>query len=200
MKKLLKLNLDELAEIMPVLDRREMSKIVGGDIYHLNASGQVVKVDKDSSVNKIVCEGDNSGFILPSTTTVTSGIYGNQGRSGLAISGGNAKLFEYLADNTDVEWGMSSNSSDEKNGKKGTSNAFITTNYDHSTVDIHPVQGYTNYTHNHPEGSGPSWGYDDNVKASYGKNGRQGKKEGLSYNSWSVYKGKDSEGEKYEFF
>lgn len=197
MKKLLKFNLDELAEIMPVLDRCEMKKIVGGDIYYLNASGKLVNVVTDSSVNKIVCEGDSSGFILPSTTTVCSGNYGINNRSGLAISGGNAKLFEYLANNTDVEWGMSSNNSDEKNGKKGTSNAYITTNYDHSTVDIHPLPGYTNYTHNHPEGSGPSWGYDDNVKAAYSKNGRQGQQQGLSYKNWGVYKGKDNG---YEYF
>ncbi len=147
MKKLQRKQLFELMQEMPMLDRHELLSIVGGDQYYLDRSGHLINTVSNPNVHEIHVDGAKKSFTIDSGTIIRSGSTDNghgQYRDALFIDGANKGLFEYMADNTNVEWGLSYKGS----GKRFDGKMY--TNFDESTLDIDPHKGYDTHVHNHP--------------------------------------------------
>lgn len=145
MKTLQRMQLDKLKKEMPMLDQEELGMVIGGDRYCFDKSGHLYNTIADDNVNEIYVDGAKKPYtIVDSGTTIHAG---DKEHSGVSIDGADKKLFEYMADNTDVEWGYSYNG----NGKSYTGK--LNTDHDHSGVEVSPHKGYENFVHNHPGGA-----------------------------------------------
>lgn len=146
MKKLTKEILFRFEKSFRILNTNEMRNFIGGDKYIFNASGQITDVIPESGNDMVYANGDTSGFELGQYTHVSSGMVGEQNRQGILISGASFELFEYFAKKTNVEWGLSYNSTSQKEEFNGT----LSTNFDTSTIDPVFCKGDDSYIHSHP--------------------------------------------------
>ena len=155
--KIQKYTLSQMKEALESLSNREKSVFSGGVKYTVDRDGIFSHPIADGNNYATVecgsetyrCQGDlvfnhstipydnpNNGW--PTQGTLTS------------ITGGDKGLFEFLADNTDVEWGASWNG-----GKKAGSStsAYLTTiNKKDMSVD-YVKPGYDTHAHSHPNES-----------------------------------------------
>ena len=110
MKELKRNQISELRKTVPMLDSKELSSIIGGDMYYFDENGRLSD-DVVKSEENVIYIGDKcmslSGTLdgLESIPVDSSGIL----FSGAGVS---SQLFEFLAENTNVEWAYGYNSRD----------------------------------------------------------------------------------------
>lgn len=146
MKQLTKETLCRFEKNFRILSTNEMRSLIGGDKYIFNASGQITEIIPESGKHIVYANGDNSGFELGQYTNISSGIVGEGNRQGVLISGASFDLFEYFAQRTNVEWGLSYDSRNNEDEFKGT----LSTNCNASEIDPVFCKGDDSYTHSHP--------------------------------------------------
>ena len=141
MKELKRNQISELRKTVPMLDSKELSSIIGGDMYYFDENGRLSD-DVVKSEENVIYIGDKcmslSGTLdgLESIPVDSSGIL----FSGAGVS---SQLFEFLAENTNVEWAYGYNSTMD-GGMMGSSHR------QHS-VDLSNGNwgSYDNFVHNH---------------------------------------------------
>ena len=140
MKKLTKKSLEELAKVMPVLSEMEMRSHVGGDHYYFSSEGKLIR--QVSSIENVFHAGGE--------TLDISGTFSVKQSSGLMIEGSNIgrDVFEFLADNTSVEWGYSSKNDSQEGYLYSSHERHHLTPTD---IDLYK-EGYDNFYHSHGEG------------------------------------------------
>lgn len=189
MKTLKRMQLEDLKNEMPLLDRYEILSIVGGGTeYIFNKSGQIISTRTGDDVEDRYCVSGCAWMDVDSgTTTITSGSnVGGEGRAGVLIQGGNKEMFEYFADNTDVEWGMS-----YKSGKKHKNDPVVmSTNYSTDSVDLVATSGYNRFVHSHPNNNTEASPNDQRVAYDYIKGN---KSSNYDYDSFEIYTKKKNE-------
>lgn len=140
MKKLVKSSLEELALEMPVLTELEQMAFIGGDKYVFNDKGELIETEECDEDYFVVGFGDTAKELqLSGDLTLT------QDNSGIGFEGSAMQkdVFEFLAQNTTVEWGYSFN---EENNTQG----FLYTSNDETTINGLPYKdGYDSFVHNH---------------------------------------------------
>lgn len=200
MKKLTKSSLEELAQTMPVLSEQEQSLYVGGDIYIMDQNGRIIDTQSSSTAHGLLIQGtgpDNSGVYTDLESGVMpvakkydieeSGVVVGQGEE-LCFEGENVKLslFEFLANNTKVEWGMSYN--------KGEDGGYLDTRHQESSSTHRGSRDkYDSFVHNHAGGTGAS--PDDIV--TFDEYNTPNEK-GNSYENFSIYNEQTGEYEEYK--
>lgn len=151
MKVLTKKSLDELAKVLPVVDRQEMQAYVGGDLFRLNGDGTVERIESrpDDVVDTLISQKTGAGGITLSPG-ILSGMLAGMATALVGNTADGKKLFEYCADNSWVEWGY---------GKNAQGEGIIWTNNNGSHVSLYPeITGVCSLvTHSHVgAGGGPS--------------------------------------------
>lgn len=170
MKKNSSFNLEELAKVMPVLTEKEQSTFIGGDRYLFNRSGKLVGQEEDPNNYFTIVEynKDKDEYIEKASMGINGEVEQNhQLGTGYMFegSGMNVDVFKFMADNTTVEWGLSTS---------GDSTGFLITSNDSTFVNtpLFDGGGYDKHYHSHP-GYGTQGFSDDDKKAAVGfeKNG-----------------------------
>ena len=174
MRTILKKQLQELRQEMPIIDKEELMTCVGGDRYYFDTSGNYTRIP-DSTVNKIYAGEDTKGFKIDEATVIEQYTIEDSDKSGVSISGASYKMFEYLAQNTDYEWALSYNGL----GKKPE--GFLNTDFKEDAVNPLYKKGYDSIIHSHPHNSDPS-SQDQAVKSGLIYQGE------YDYKSFAVYK------------
>ena len=160
MLRLERIHLQDLEKKFPNLSMEDQVLLMGGgSTYTFDRTGRMT-VTQNAYDHDVVYAG--TGSFIPSrnlTYTTFDGEWDDDGNgiltsySGIRFSGASRKLFEFLSENTDVEWGLSCNN-DGRNP-----DGVMTTNYNESTVrpDTNLINpGYESLYHSHPHGNGPS--------------------------------------------
>lgn len=149
-KKLTRATIDELQKEMPVLNQYEENGIIGGGgLYIINVNGTISYSANSSSDEVIIAIGSiDSGNIirLPGDTQINPTPDGGYMITG---SGINRSLYEYITQNTRVEWALYENSETGYCGGMNTSCI-----YDKAT--FYDMPGCDTATHNHEYNSNPS--------------------------------------------
>lgn len=172
MKKIIKKNLDELARIMPVLSEYEQQRFVGGKVVLMDENGYIIDLDKaedshyqeirdlfterNMSYSSYNMDAGTTYFMIASKNDLkikdSSGTYLNNGYdTSINAEGdieGNAitkDVFEFIARNTDVEWGYYSTSG-------GAYGRLVTSNSGTSVCVLNENEQvkYDSYYHSHP--------------------------------------------------
>jgi len=164
MAKIKKYSLEQLSKVNQILNKEEeMFLIGGGTAYIMDNYGNIQATnpcdgnDRISIVNGstygstfVPDYGSSSGSEIDSgktfmlSSSITTSHYGQNG-AGLTIEGqgSNTALFQFLANNTSVEWGLNSNG-------KGGDNCCINSSHETSELDGLFLKGYDSYYHSHP--------------------------------------------------
>lgn len=200
MKKLTKSSLEELAQTMPVLSEQEQSMYVGGDIYIMDARGNLLRTDPSSTAHGLFIQGMEAGDSgvytdLKSGVMLSEETYSVKGESGtvtekqaLIMQGPDldVSLFEFMAEHTIVEWGMSYN--------KGENGGYMDTTHEKNVVShkFNPNK-YDSFIHNHAGGTGPS---PDDMKAfdRFGASDTSGN----GYETYTIYNEQTRDYEEYK--
>lgn len=145
MKTITKKSLEELAKEMPVIEEFEMRQVIGGDKYVFNEMGALVNVIPD--LNNYFTVLDENGkekaemalsdqFTRDTEDWPTGSMF-----VGRAIT---EDVFKFMADNTKVEWALSTNSG----------GGLLTTSEQMDRV-AHPLDPdnneYEKFYHSHPD-------------------------------------------------
>lgn len=157
MRTILKKQLQELRQEMPIIDKEELMTFVGGDRYYFDTSGNFMRV-ADSNENKVYAGNDTVGINIDNVTEIEAYIDNSSNLSGVSISGAKYELFEYLAKNTDYEWALSYNGSGDK------PEGFMNTNFQEDTINPLYKEGFDSIIHSHPNNGDPS-PQDEEVKS-----------------------------------
>lgn len=177
------------------MSEKEQDLYVGGDVFVMDQFGHIINTVSDSTKHGLMIEGtgpDNSGVY----TDLDSGVMpveryrdesGNKVPDGLYFEGDNVKLslFEFLADNTKVEWGMSYN--------KGEDGGYLDTMHQESSSTHHGSRDkYDSFVHNH---AGGTWASPDDLTTfdQYNTPNKNGNK----YDNFSIYNEQTHEYEEY---
>ncbi|MCM1511485.1 MAG: hypothetical protein NC116_12330 [Clostridium sp.] len=181
----------ELSQECTALSHQEMGGIVGGDIYYLDQYGHLDedKTVLDSGVNKVVVTtstGREREMTLDASTSFTNvkegDAYGNDQKydnSGMVITNASYRLFEFLAQNTEVEWAIS------YTGKKKNWDGVVNTSHQKQKVEFIPLSGYSHHVHYHPSGLPLASDNDMHNQANY--NHKSEKYPDYDYSYWGIY-------------
>ncbi len=109
-RKLTRATIDEVRKEMLVLSLNEEKGVIGGgNLYIIDAQGKITYSSSMSSEqNQIVIGSIDSGNIFYFSGDVSFVSVANGYR--ISGSGVSKRMFEFLANNTDVEWAMYKNS------------------------------------------------------------------------------------------
>lgn len=193
MKTLKKCQLEDLKKEMLMLNCCELLSVIGGDRYIFNKEGVWTDTIEDNGPDIIEVSG--ATYTLEEGTIFQSGqsVGVAEGKSGIIFENAQKGLFEFFANNTDVEWGMSYNDS----GKEKNKPVVITSNYSSNTCDIVPRSGYNSYVHSHPN-SNPKASPDDSEQAQLYTE-LPNVASHYDYDNFYVYTPKKRNGEKYHW-
>lgn len=148
MKKITRKNLMDLAKCMPQLSEFEQRECIGGDKFIFNTKGELVE--------RISCEMNS--FWVGDKSIVLSGALSVSFESGVGLEGNavNKEVFEFFAQNTDVEWALSTS---------GNMQGFLYSSNDESSINAKFAmrKGYDSFYHNH----GGNYANSDNIDMSY---------------------------------
>lgn len=149
-KKLTRALIDEIRKEMPVLSLNEEKEVIGGgNLYIIDNRGTITYSSSSSSErNRIVIGSIDSGNIFYFSGDVSFTSVANGYR--ISGSGVSKSLFEFLANNTDVEWAMY----EDSNSGYG----FIDTSNEFRSVNVGNYSGYDTFYHNHEINPSPSDG------------------------------------------
>lgn len=152
MKTITKKSLDELAKEMPVLKETEMCQLIGGDKYVFDEKGIVIDIIEDPHNYFVVMKGGEEVSIGIGNDFKATCHVGATGANfeGTAI---NRDVFEFMAKNTNVEWGLCTYGTSKPGGYLATSCKENTVEIDTDRVK---EEGYTNLYHNHGNGVDPN--------------------------------------------
>lgn len=149
MKTITKKSLDELAKEMPVLKETEMCQLIGGDKYVFDEKGIVIDIIENSHNYFVVMKGGEEVSIGIGNDFKATCHVGATGANfeGSAI---NREVFEFMAKNTNVEWGLCTYGTSKPGGY------LVTSNQAHSVeLKLNKNQDYTCFYHNHGDGINP---------------------------------------------
>lgn len=171
MKKLVKSSLEELALEMPVLTELEQMAFIGGDKYIFDENG--------SLVNTIPMDHDyfavqNEDFEEVGSIAIEGGIEKNKDwTTGSMFSGEGigVDVFKFMADNTKVEWALSTS---------GNSYGVLTTSERTNSVEHRGQAGFDSFYHSHP-----GWGDYDKASEDDLRSAEDLKK--LGYTNFQIY-------------
>lgn len=176
MKKLTRISLDELAQVMPVLSEWEQKQFVGGDIFYMDRFGRIdpERTEICPGRDQILtspdpADSESTGFYIDipygmklssyDFSDNDSGAKTNKGLlfEDIGASGNYAnekKFFEQLVQGTDVEWGWATN---KKNG-----GGKLFSSHQGGSVDCGPAytKGYDSLTHSHAQLTPNPGGYE----------------------------------------
>lgn len=149
-KKLTRATIDEVRKEMPILSVEEEKSVIGGDggLYIINEDGTIVYSGNSSSDGVIIAIGSiDSGNIirLPRDTQINKTPDGGYMITGSGIS---KSVYEYITQNTRVEWALYENSETGYCGGMNTSNHY-------DNVTLYDMPGCDTATHNHQYNSNP---------------------------------------------
>lgn len=173
MKKIRKTELEELAKTMPILSKNELASMIGGKVVLVDNKGVIINLNnaqedqyseirdmfKDNNLDYSNLDSfdDTTYFIVAGEDSLKmkaqEGTYTSNGNTSTScdVEGdieGNAitkDVFEFLANNTDVEWGYYSASGGEY-GRLVTSNSGT---FAHPLDDVN-ARNYNEFYHSHP--------------------------------------------------
>jgi hypothetical protein len=138
MKKLKRNQISELRKTVPMLDSKELSSIIGGDKYYFDESGHLI--NREESLENVIYIGDKS----MSLSGTLDGLESADG-SGILFSGDgvSSQLFEFMAENTNVEWAYGYNST--------ASGGMMGSSHQNHSVDLSngDWDSYDSFVHNH---------------------------------------------------
>lgn len=141
MRKKIRQALAELSQECTALSQQEMKGVVGGDRYYFDSSGICTHIEVSNEHVAIV--GNNKLALYGSL----SGLNGTGDKcANITGDGVSLGLFEFLAQNTDVEWGYAYNA--------GESGGFLMTSNMEFQIELNKerenmVKGYEYCAHNH---------------------------------------------------
>ena len=184
-----------MAKEMPVLKETEMCQLIGGDKYVFDEKGIVIDIIEDPHNYFVVMKGGEEVSIGIGNDFKATCHVGATGANfeGSAI---NREVFEFMAKNTNVEWGLSTYGTTKPGGYLVTSNSEH-----HLSVNDAYKEGYTNFYHNH--GNVDDSNMQTNIKNFYGLPSDSDKDaistaKNLGYESFFIYnKVADPEMSKY---
>lgn len=150
-RKITRATIDEIRKEMPNLNDDEEKSVIGGQggLYIISDDGRIVFSSNSSSDGVIIAIGSiDSGNIirLPGDTQINQTPDGGYMITG---SGINKDLFEYIAQNTSVEWALYGNSENGYIPGMNTSNHY-------RDVTIYGMPGCDTVYHNHEYNPNPS--------------------------------------------
>lgn len=147
-RKLRRADIDEIQKELPILSKEENKSIIGGgNLYIIDDQGNITYSSNTPSDKTMIAVGSiDSGdiFYLPGDVS----FYKAENGYRISGSGVSKKLFEFLSNNTHVEWAMYENST---NGY-----AFIDTSNQYHSVAVDNYSGYDTFYHNHEYNHLPS--------------------------------------------
>lgn len=174
MKKIRKTELEELAKTMPILSKNELASMIGGKVVLVDNKGVMINLnnaqeDQYSEIRDLFRDNnldysnldsfdDTTYFIVAGEDSLKmkaqEGTYTSHGYTDTScnVEGdieGNAitkDVFEFLANNTDVEWGYYSASGGEY-GRLVTSNSGTFAN----PIPTSDARNYNEFYHSHPK-------------------------------------------------
>jgi len=183
MSKIKKYGLSHLVKTMQTLNDVEKSMFVGGDIIYMDSKGSIVGVTEDSNSYDTIVIGNTyytcSGHV---TTTIENDIswsdtdsqqtvYGSR----LELQGGDYGLFQFLADNTSVEWQGFYNGGEDVDS---ATLCMLRTIHSSNQVTGSIPTGYNSTIHSHVYGSSSMSEGDEEAAEAYGDFG---------YSTFAVY-------------
>lgn len=170
-KKVKRLSLSKIEKQMKTLTIKEKLSTIGGKTIYMDSNGSIIDVTEDHSgwtyiniVEQVYGAGYNKFEVLNSWYTQRE-INSNGGISFYSFAGDGVtnELFEFLTQNTNVEWGL--HESDNKY-------SIVETTYGNSSLYPGYYQGYQGFYHNHQYTPNPS-GNDYKAKDALEKYGYQ---------------------------
>ena len=142
-------NLHQLGASMSALDKSFLQMLVGGGTkYFFDEHGNITGTETIAGADDVIYVNGNN-MSLSGSMGLKEPAEGGQ-QSGVTFTGSalSQDVFQFLADNTDVEWGYCF--------KKGESGGLLTTSNSKHSVDIPneakaSESGYDSYMHNHSQ-------------------------------------------------
>ncbi len=143
MRKKIRQALAELSQECTALSHQEMVNAVGGDRYYFDSSGMLI--DKKESTDNVAIVGDNTLALYGSLSGYDATDKNEQYKCTYYTGDGvSDRLFEFLANNTDVEWCYAYNPG-ESGGVMATSRQEYHVNYDSDDIG----STYSHRAHSH---------------------------------------------------
>ncbi len=184
MKKITKMDIEQLCQSLETVSSMELSEFFGGGIhYYVNHRGEIEMYSGEQYVGYYIYCGRNSLEIGgPLEWAIQREYCGNV----TLISNGSYAIFTFLANNTSVEFSYYCKTDDEKpvdNSNEG----FITTTHDERDNLAGPPLGsdYNTQIHSHPRSDGYSGG--DPSTEDRDRKKTQQEQENNSISIWGVY-------------
>ena len=147
-QKLTRALIDEIRKEMPILSEDENKCVIGGgSLYIIGDHGTITYSGSTPSDKTMIAVGSIEGgnvFYVSGDVSFCSTDNGYR----ISGSGASKELFEFLANNTDVEWAMYEDST--------SGYAFIDTSNQYRSVTVGNYSGYDTFYHNHEYNHVPS--------------------------------------------